>query len=388
MDMESKFKVSDLSASHFIKCFDSLRDIRNKVKVHYPMSEVLFLVVCSVVSGYESNRAIEGFGKIKLEWLRNYFPYIHGIPHHETIGNIIGIIDKKEFELAFIEWVNLQYGLKAQGLIHIDGKRLRSSVNRKLQETRISQGGKNAELILNAYGSSDGKVIAQINVSESGDEQEGAERLIKQLDLKGKIITGDSNFCVKKILKKIIDKEGHYVMTLKKNNPTLYKLAEEAFEEFAEQQTQFETKNISHGRQELRTYSCLDKSVNPHHKFLEYSGLLKMIKVERIRNVVRTDKFSNEVHYYITSLDKDVEFLANSIRSHWSVENNLHWVLDVEFKEDASRKRTGNQASNFSLIRKIVFNLISEKKEKRSINAVRMACALSDSERQNILGIP
>jgi len=130
------------------------------------------------------------------------------------------------------------------------------------------------------------------------------------------------------------------------------------------------------------------KSVRPHHnKFLEYHGLLKLIRVERIRNEIRTDKFSNETRYSITSLDKNIEFLAKSIRSHWSIENNLHWVLDVEFKEDACRKRTGNQASNFSLIRKIAFNLINEKKGKKSINAVRMACALSDSERQNILGI-
>ena len=386
--MDQEFKIDDLSATHFINCFDSFEDTRNKVKIHYSMSEVLFLVISSVVSGYETNRAIEDFGKIKLEWLRNYFPYVYGIPHHETIGNIIGIIDKQEFELAFIEWVNLEFGLKAQGLIHIDGKRIRSSVPRKLQEKKSNEGGKNAELILNAYGSSDGKVIAQINVSKSGDEQEGAKRLIKQLDLKGKIITGDGNFCIKDILKKIRKKEGHYIMTLKRNNPILYRLAEEYFEDFPEQQEKYETKEIGHGRHELRSYSCLNKLVSPHHKFLEYHGLLKLIRVERIRNEIRTDKFSNEVRYYITSLDKNIEFLAKSIRSHWSIENNLHWVLDVEFKEDACRKRTGNQASNFSLIRKIAFNLINEKKGKKSINAVRMACALSDSERQNILGIP
>lgn len=386
--MSSTPKTRNISDSHFVNCFGNLEDSRNQMKIRYPMSEVLFLVISSVLSGYESNRGIEEFGTLKLDWLRQYFPYKHGIPNHETIGNIIGLIDKSAFEIAFMEWVDLEFGIHAESLIHIDGKRIRSSVEKRLQDKKSSQGGKNAELILNAYGSSEGKVIAQINVSDSGDEQEGAKRLVDQLNLRGKTITGDGNFCIKDILKRIRSKKGNYLMALKRNNPKLYDLSEQYFKDFVDQQQDFQTQDIGHGREEIRSYASLNISVCPNPKFKEYEGLLKIIKVDRKRKEVRTNKTSSETCYYITSLDKGIEYLANAIRNHWSVENNLHWVLDVEFKEDDSKKRTGNQASNFSLIRKIAINMINDKKGRKSTKALRMACAVSDQVRQNILGIP
>lgn len=387
--MKGQIEIDILEKSHFIKCFNELEDKRNQVRVRYPMQEVLFLVICSVVSGYESNRGIEEFGKLKQTWLRKYFPFTHGIPYHETIGNIIGLIDKQLFESAFIDWVNLQFGKNADALIHIDGKRISGSVDKRLQAKKAIEGGKNAELILNAYASNNNTVVAQINVSESGDEQEGAKRLIDQIDLKDKTITGDSNFCIREILSRIVNKQGNYVMTLKKNNRTLYGLAERAFEEYSSKATLFQTKDKGHGRKEIRTYQSLKiDDIFYDKKFDEYSDLFQLIKVERNRVELRSEKTSEETHYYISNLDKGIITLAHSIRSHWSVENNLHWILDVEFNEDGDRKRTGNQASNFSLIRKIVLNLINKSKGNKSIKAMRMSCALSDQVRQNVLGIP
>jgi predicted transposase YbfD/YdcC len=386
--MQDAKDMSCIEESHFIECFYDLQDPRTPAQTRYPMQEILFLTVCSVVSGYEQNRAIEEFGKLKIDWLRRYFPYEYGIPTHETIGNVIGLIDKVTFEKAFVDWVKLQFGIDSITSIHIDGKRLRGSADKLLQDKPYKEGGKNAEIIVNAYASDTHITVAQASVAKSGDEKEGARRLIEELNIKNKVITGDGNFCTKDFLKLIRKKKGHYLMTLKRNNPTLFDLAERYFGDVRVDKMNFHTAEKGHGRTELRTYHAIQIAGLKDDKFNEYKDLCKIIRVRRQRKIVRKNKSSDEVHYYITSSNKPVQELALAIRSHWSVENNLHWVLDMEFNEDASRKRNGNQASNFSLIRKIALNMINHGRGKKSIKAMRMACSLSDNTRQNILGFP
>ncbi len=352
------------------------------------MPEVLFLVVSSVISGYEDNRAIEDFGRMKLDWLRQYFPYQNGIPTHGTIGNILGIINTQYFEKAFQQWVKLAFGIESTSLLHIDGKRISGSVDKELQDLPADQGGKSASLIVNAYASDTKIVIAQADVSQSGDEKEGAKRLIEQLHLKDTIITGDGNYCSKDLLHRIRKKKGHYLMALKGNHPILKELSEQLFDDVRVDKMPHYTDEQGHGRLEQRTYHAIRIDQFKHDKIKEYPGLCKIIRVRRQREVVRKKQAqrSDTVHYYMTSSDKPVAELATAIRKHWQVENNLHWVLDVEFKEDDSRKRTGNQAANFSLIRKIALNMIERHRIKKSIKATRMACALSDEKRQLILG--
>lgn len=380
--LESK-KNSDKDT--FISHFSEIVDTRDPIRKRYPLTEVLFLVVSSVLSGYESNRNIEEFGYLKLDWLRQYFDYTNGIPTHETIGNVIGMIDKKVFESCFSQWVSTQYGIDHE-LVHIDGKRISSSVDKMLQDKKPEQGGSSAELLLNAYASEKNVVVAQINVTDSGDEKQGAKQLIEQLDLKGKTITGDGNFCTKEILKHIKKNGGDYMMTLKRNQPKLYKICEQLFDEYPADQSTHKTADNDHGRYEYRTYVSLSTQLFDIKKFEEYEGICQLVKVNRHRIERRNNKRSRDVHYYVTSSAKEVKDLAVMIRSHWSVENNLHWVLDVEFEEDASRKRSGNQASNFSLIRKIALNLINQHRGRKSIKGWRMACAVSDKTRENTLG--
>ena len=164
--------------SHFFSCFSHMPDTRQADRIRYPMPEVLFLVVCSTVSGYETNRSIEEFGNMKLDWLRHYFPFEHGIPHHETIGNIIGLIDKRAFELAFLDWIDLQFGRQAVNAIHIDGKRIKGSVDKSLKNKPSTEGGQHSQLIINAYASDANLVEAQVDASESDSDKEGAESLI------------------------------------------------------------------------------------------------------------------------------------------------------------------------------------------------------------------
>ncbi len=378
--------LADSGLERFVEFCDKLEDPRKSSHVRYPLVEVLFLCICSIVSGYESNRGIENFGKLKLAWLRQYFAYRHGIPTHETIGDVIGFLDKQAFESAFISWVATYFGTSKGLLIHLDGKRLSNSAPRMLQDKKQADGGRRPEAIVNAYASANGIVVAHTSISDHGDEKQGAKQIIDQLNLKNATLTGDSNFCDRTILQKIRRKKGHYIMALKKNNPTLYQLAEQYFGDVRVDKMPHYTEENGHGRIECRTYLSMRVDYLPDEKFKEYPGLHRIVKVRRTRTVLRKNKVSDDIHYYITDLDKPVQELAQAIRDHWRIENNLHWVLDTEFKEDQSTKRTGHQAANFSLIRKIALNMINHHREKKSIKAMRMACALSDEIRHNVLG--
>ena len=370
---------------HLNEFTDSFDDPRKLSHVRYPLNEVLFLCICSVLSGYESNCGIENFGNLKLEWLRKFYPYRNGVPTHERIGDIIGFLNKKAFELAFTTWSAKYFGAANEFLIHIDGKRLSNSAPRMLQDKKEKDGGQRPEAIVNAYASASGLVVAHNSISEHGDERRGAKEIIEQLHLVNVTLTGDSNFCDKDILKRIRSKGGHYIMALKKNNPLLYELAENCFADVRIDKMPWHTEQKGHGRLECRTYHAVNVGQLGNEKVCEYAGLNRIIRVRRQRTVVRKNKTSDETHYYITDVDWPIERIANAVRDHWRIENSLHWVLDVEYKEDESTKRSTHQAANFSLISKITLNMINVKRGRKSIKATRMACALSDQERENIL---
>lgn len=389
--MPSKREMRELESQlptgleQFEELCEDLNDPRRSTHINYPLKEVLFLCICSIVSGFESNRAIQTFGDEKLEWLRKYFPYKKGIPHHETIGDVIGFIEKQSFEIAFIDWVKSCFGSESSLLIHIDGKRLSNSVPRMLQDKKSEEGGQRPEAIVNAYASDTGIVIAHNSIGDHGDERRGAKEIIDQLSIENAIITGDSNFCDKDILKRIQKKKGHYIMALKRNNPILHDLAEQYFGDVRIDKMPFHTEDHGHGRKELRTYHSIKVDELPDQKLKEYAGLCRIVRVRRQRTIKCKDKTTDEVQYYITDLDRPVQELAYAIRSHWQVENSLHWVLDTGFGEDQSTKRSGNQAANFSLIKKMALNAINTNRGNKSVKATRMRCALSDRAREDIL---
>ena len=241
----------------FEELCEDLHDPRRQTHIDYPLKEVLFLCVCATLCGFESNRSIETFGEEKLEWLRRFFAYRCGIPGHETIGDVIGFLEKEAFESSFIAWVESCFGKQSDLLIHIDGKRLSNSAARMLQDKKSEDGGQRPEAIVNAYASDIGIVIAHKSIGEHGDEKRGAKEIIDQLFLENATITGDSNFCDKIILKQIKERKGHYVMALKKNNPTLYDLAEQYFGDVRVDKMPFHTQDTGHGRIELRTYHSI-----------------------------------------------------------------------------------------------------------------------------------
>jgi len=368
----------------FRETLDQIGDSRNQKIIHYSVPEVLFLVLIGSLCGIDELTVIETFGEEKLSWLQKYYPYKKGTPSHDTLSRVLGMIDKNKFEELFVAWVADHFKIEAD-VINIDGKRLSSSANRSDQSKKKGQGGKYAQIIVNAYAQGAGIALAQNNVSDKMDELKGALQLLDWLSLEGCCITGDSNFCRAKIINKVIENKANYMLGLKQNNPTAYDLAEQAFANKEIEKTTFETREKGHGREEVRIYKAISVNESSIELKTRFPNLQQIVQVYRERKVVRKDKQSTEVHYYITDLKSPIEQLADTIRKHWSIENQLHYVLDVSFKEDQSRVRIKNAATNFSVIRKMSFNILKSNKDKGSMKSKRMRCAISDSKRETIL---
>ena len=224
-----------------------IEDPRDKDMVTYPISEIFFLLISASLSGCNEITEVHLFGKQKLEWLRSYFTYEKGIASHDTIGRVLSLVNKEAFEELFIAWVSQYFGLDAQELINLDGKRLASSATRADQSKAKSAGGRYAEVIVNAFACAAGIVLAHNNVTEQMDEVQGAKELLDSLDIGGCCISGDSNFCGRDLIKKIMERKADYLLALKGKSPKLYVAAQEAMADEQLTKTSFMTEEQGHG---------------------------------------------------------------------------------------------------------------------------------------------
>ena len=381
-------KINEDSVSNpFTGFVDQINDPRSSKHILYPLEEILFLLITATLSGSDELTMTAVFGEDKLAWLRKYYAYEHGVPSHDTLGRVLSAIDRREFEQLFVNWVARHFQLEPNSLVHFDGKRLNSSANKLDQSKKRSEGGKYADIIVNVYASAAGITLAQNNVSDKMDEIRGALELLDWLDVSGCCITGDANFCRVGIIEKIIARKADYLLALKLNWPTQCKDAEVLFGDQTIDKQSYQTEETGHGRYEKRVYLSIGKADLSTTIVDQFVGVTQLIEVNRTRMVTRKNKVEHDTHYYITSLDEPIEQLAYKIRRHWSIENELHYLLDVAFEEDVSRIRKGHAASNQSLIRKVVMNMLRKRKQKGSIKTQRMKCAISDSHREKILNI-
>jgi predicted transposase YbfD/YdcC len=366
----------------------NIEDPRYQVIIHYTLPEILFLLIAGSVSYCNSICEIAAFGEEKLEWLRQYFPYKHGTPSHDTLNRVLGLIDAAAFETWFVGWVARKFDLPVGELLSIDGKRLVGSADRMDQIKSKAAGGQYARIIVNCFATSTGLVLGQKDVSSKMDEVHGAKQLVDSLAISGCCISGDANFCGRELLSLIIDQEADYLITLKGKNPKIYNAAAEAFNDPTIDKQIFQTEETGHGRHEKRTYGSIEARELPTQITESYANLMQVVEVRRERRITRKEKQATvETHYYITSLAQGIESLAGKIRDHWKIENNLHHVLDVGFGEDASRARKNNLASNLSLVRKTAINLLVPGKSKAGIKHKRMRAAFSDQRRSAIFQI-
>ena len=362
----------------FIKHFANMNDPRRTTKgnYYYPLNEILFLVISSVISGSDGWTSIELFGKTKIEWLRQFFPYKYGIPSHDILGGLFARLNSKEFTKCFTDWVDAVADLTNEEVIAIDGKAIRNS--------KDDTSSKSAIHLVSAYASDNRICLGQEAVSEKSNEIIAIPRLLKTLAIKGCIVTIDAMGCQKKIAKGIINAEADYILMVKDNQKNLRIQIEESFRA-KKSCTSNTTNDFGHGRIETRTCDAIsDLSLLKNTS--NWKNIKSIVRITSVRIDKKTQKESTEQRYYITSLKADALKLNKAIRSHWSVENNLHWNLDVIFKEDASLKKKGDSPMNFNIITKIALALIErEKSTKMSKNSKRLKAALDDKYRTKIL---
>lgn len=341
----------------FANCFAIVSDPRINRKKLYPLEEVLFVVICGSVCGAESWRDFVIFGNEKLDYLRRFFNFENGIPSKNTFCRVMGILDPEQLKSSLLEWIkSLQQVLK--GVIAIDGKTVRRSFDKALSQNAIH--------IVSAFATDLQLTLGQEKVSEKSNEITAIPKLLKLLDIAGTIITIDAMGCQKDIAKQIRDKEADYILALKGNHGNLNDdvrlfLESEVKKKNNEITSVFEEVDKGHGRLEKRTCYVTDK-IDWLEERLKWKDLKSIVMIDSVREF--KDKVEREQRFYISSLRADAKLLSQSIRAHWGVENKLHWVLDVTFREDDSRVRKDHAPENMSLIRRWTLNMLKTAQKK------------------------
>ena len=363
----------------FLEHFAGLEDPRTR-ESDYPLRELLLVAVCAVLSGADNWVDVADWGRAKLGWLRRFLPFENGTASHDTYGRVFALLDGAGFEACFIGWMS-SLCPALEGVVAVDGKTVR----------RSHGAGRKAIHLVSAYAHGLGVTLGQLKTAKKSNEITAIPELLDALLLKGCLVTIDAMGCQKAIAAKVLEREADYALMVKNNQPTLA-AAVEGFFEAAEQggfegvaHTRAEWVDGGHGR--IETRRCVVAEAPAGLEALAgWRGLKSLVKVESRREI--NGQASFERRYYISSRLADAADMGRAVRGHWSVENGLHWALDVAYGEDQARMRAGNSAENFSVLRRITLNLIRlDKARKTGIKNCRLKAGWDDSYRQELLGL-
>jgi predicted transposase YbfD/YdcC len=355
---------------HFSKVSDPRID---RTKEH-KLIDMIAIAICAVICGAEGWTDIENFGNSKLDWLKTFLELPNGIPSHDTFGRVFARINAQEFQLAFYEWVWAVNDIIQGQIINLDGKQLRGSKDKVL--------GKRAIYMVSAWATENELVLGQRKVDEKSNEITAIPELLKLLALSGCIVTMDAMGTQTNIARTIVEAEAEYVLSVKQNQGHLYEdisvlFAVDQAQKFKYTSLEYaQTTEKDHGRIEVR--ECWSTS-NPEYLNLlrgrqDWSGLQSIAMVVGTRII--DGKQTKKVRFYISSLPPDADRLLEIVRKHWSIENDLHWVLDVAFHEDHSRVRKDQAPENFAVLRHMALNLLKrEKTAKGGIHAKQLQAA-------------
>jgi predicted transposase YbfD/YdcC len=356
----------------FLRYFNDLPDPRQLGKVMYPLDEVLLLCLLAVLAGAETFCDISRFGDKKLDFLRRFRPFRDGTPSHDHLGDIFATLDAEQFQRCFVAWVAALPGVPGE-VIAIDGKTSRRSYQKKA--------GKAAIHMVSAFAARQRLVLGQVKVAEKSNEIIAIPKLLDMMAIEGAIVTIDAMGCQRDIAQKIIDKKADYVLALKGNQGSLRDdvdlfVAEQNTKSFKNTQiSRDETIDGDHGRIETRTTTVIHDVAWLQERH-QWPGLKAVVIVESSREI--GDKIERESRFYITSLLVLATLLGPIVRSHWAIENSLHWVMDMIFRDDECRIRTDHAPANFTTIKHMALNLIRKARGKDSLRLRRKIAASHD----------
>ena len=349
--------------------FQNLPDPRvQRTKVH-DLIDILVIAICTLLCGGEGFNDMEDFGHAKHDWFKTFLRLRSGIPSHDTFNRVFAALDPQQFLDCFLRWTQSLRQAVAQEIVALDGKALRRALNRD----------QSLQYIVSAWAESNGLVLGQWKVADKSNEITALPALLRVLELSGCIVTVDAMGCQKKIAKEIIEADADYVLALKGNHETVHAevkafldalVAERGaprpggaqLSHAAAQLVSCETVEKDHGRLETRRY-YQSTELAWFADWSDWEGLRSVGMVESIREIGA--QRTVERRYYLSSLPLGVECFGRAVRGHWGVENKVHWVLDVCFREDQSRVRTGHAAENLATLRRLALNLLKRENTKR-----------------------
>jgi predicted transposase YbfD/YdcC len=372
--------MSGHGSASFEQHFHDLQDPRVERTRKHPLLNIVFMAVCGVLSGANSIAGIHEFAIDRRSWFARYLDLTNGIPSEDTFGRVLARLDPGAFERCLLSWILAVQEVTGSRVIAIDGKTLRGSCDRA--------SGRAAIHMVSAWATENKLSLGQVVVSEKSNEITAIPALLELLDISGALVTIDAMGCQREIADKIRDRGGDYALAVKQNQPKLYERVEaalmEALEEDPKDLNEYRTVEKGHGRQETRTYVVIEapESVDP-------DGLWRDLSALGIATSEREDsqgRQSVEKRFYILSRLVKVEEFAGAVRGHWGIENNLHWQLDVSFREDECRVSRDNAPANLSVIRRFALGLLKREKScRKGIEIKRMKCGNNDEYREEVI---
>jgi predicted transposase YbfD/YdcC len=363
----------------------------NRTK-HHALIDILVIAICGLLCRAETFNDLEDFGNAKLDWFKTFLELPNGIPSHDTFNRVFSALDPKEFLEAFLNWTQSLRQAVPDEIVAMDGKALRRALTAE----------KNPKYMVSAWAEENGLVLGQLKVDEKSNEITAVPQLLRVLELSGCIVTLDAMGCQKNIAKEIKEADAEYVLSLKGNHDTIHREVKDFLDDaVAESKTwrppgaqpevrfpPLATKKVvekDHGRLETREYfQSATLGWLPDRS--KWEGLQTVGMVQATREI--NGKISTERRYFLSSLPLDIDRFAHAVRSHWGIENKLHWVLDVHMGEDQSRARTGYAAENLATLRRLALNLLkSEKTKKRGIRGKQNNASWDHAYLLKLLGI-
>jgi predicted transposase YbfD/YdcC len=383
---------NDSTPPSLLTHFQNLPDPRVNRRKEHDLIDVLVIAICTLLCGGESFNDMEDFGLAKEGWFKTFLSLRHGIPSHDTFNRVFAALDPKGFLDCFLRWTQSLRQAVPREIVALDGKALRRALNKD----------QSVQYVVSAWAESNGLVLGQWKVADKSNEITAVPELLRVLELAGCIVTLDAMGCQKKIAREIVEADADYVLALKGNQEKVHEEVKSFLDATLDEKNrkrpqgahiakevqtlkEYETVEKDHGRIETRRYYQSDH-LDWFADKEKWEGLNSIGMVESLRDI--NGEVTRERRYYLCSLKLDVETFARAVRSHWGVENKVHWIMDVSFREDQSRAREGYAAQNLAMLRRLALNLLRrEKTKKRGIRAKMLNAGWDHPYLLKLLGV-